>query len=206
MIELLPLFAGVVLAQLAPGPNLLATASSAIGTGRVAGLLTAAGIATGVFVWAVLFSLGIGALLEAAPAALTALKLLGGTYLVWIGIKALGRSVQSRNWAAPPPRRPRRPFLTGLGVVLTNPKAAMMWVAVSAYLAGIGVSGASILPVGASVAASALAVYGGYAWLFSTGPATGLYARFFRWIEAGFGTLFAVIGARLAWDGLRALR
>ena len=206
MYDLIPLFAGVILAQISPGPNLLATAAAAMGTCRRAGLLTAAGIATGVFIWAVLFSLGLGALLKSAPVALTALKLAGGLYLMWLGLRALRASLTPQNWAAPRARTIRRPFRTGLAVVLTNPKAAMMWIAVSIYLAGIGISGLAVLPVGLAVAASALLIYGAYAWIFSTGPVTGAYTRFFRWIEGAFGALFALIGARLALDGLRSLR
>ena len=206
MYELLPLFGGVILAQIAPGPNLLATASVSIGTGRHAGLMTAAGIASGVFLWAVLFSAGLGALLSVAPVTLTILKLGGGLHLCWLGLRALCRAFAPHQWAAPSARHARRPFRTGLAVMLTNPKAAMMWIAVSVYLAGLGISGLAVLPVGAAVAASAMLVYGCYAGVFSTGPVTGVYTRFFRWIEGAFGTLFALIGFRLALDELRAMR
>ncbi|MEZ5715924.1 MAG: LysE family transporter [Paracoccaceae bacterium] len=105
-----------------------------------------------------------------------------------------------------PARAVSRPYLTGLAVVLSNPKAAMMWVAISVYLAGIGIAGLAVLPVGGAVAGSALLVYGGYGWIFSSGPVSGAYARFARWIEGAFGAVFALIGGRLALDGLRALR
>jgi threonine/homoserine/homoserine lactone efflux protein len=49
MIEFLPLVLGVVLAQVSPGPNMMAVSSIALGAGRRAGLLTAAGVASGVF-------------------------------------------------------------------------------------------------------------------------------------------------------------
>lgn len=206
MLELIPLFIGVFLAQVSPGPNLLATASAALAGGRRDGLSTAAGIATGVFVWAILFSLGIGALIAAFPDLLTAMKLVGGTYLILLGARALRTALTLRAWAAPAPRLRHRPFLTGLAVVLTNPKAAMMWVAVSMFLAGSGVSGLAVLPVGVGVALSALIVYSGYALLFSTGFATRGYARVFRPVEAAFAAVFGAIGARLALDGLRELR
>ncbi len=98
MIELLPLILGIFLAQASPGPNMMAVSSIALGSGRKAGILTATGVATGVFVWAVLFAFGIGAFLNAFPETLTAMKLLGGSYLLYLGLKAL-RSAWQRNSA-----------------------------------------------------------------------------------------------------------
>jgi len=62
-LDVATVFLGIILAQLSPGPNLRAVASAALGSGWTSGVATAAGVATGVFVWAVLFSFGIGAVL-----------------------------------------------------------------------------------------------------------------------------------------------
>ena len=209
MFELLPLIFGIFLAQVSPGPNMLAVSSIALGTGRSAGVLTAAGVATGVFVWAMLFTFGIGAFLKAFPDTITAMKLMGGGYLLFLGLKAL-RAAARR----PGPERETagrkttgmRAFRTGLLVVLTNPKAALMWVAVSTFLAATELTNLQFLIVGLCVAMSAMGIYGVYALLFSTGFATRTYGRFFRVIEASFGALFGLIGAKLLVDGVRAIR
>lgn len=90
---LLYLLASIGLA-LSPGPNgLLALTHGALHGPRKA-VWTAAGGCTGfvVLIGASLF--GIGALLQATPAALTALKWGGGAYLVLLGVQV---------WRAPPP-------------------------------------------------------------------------------------------------------
>jgi threonine/homoserine/homoserine lactone efflux protein len=99
-----------------------------------------------------------------------------------------------------------RAWVTGLGVVLTNPKAALMWAGVSLYTAGMGMSHPQFLALGIGVAASAMTVYGAYALIFSTGGATRLHGRFAPVLQAAFGALFGALGLRLMYDGARALR
>ena len=206
MLELMPLFLGVFLAQASPGPNLMAVSAQALAQGRGAGVLVAAGVATGVFVWAIVFAFGMGALLVAVPETLVAMKLLGGGYLMYLGLRALRSARRGGAGPMPQAKAARRAYLTGLLVVLTNPKAMLMWVAVSAYLTSLQVGALGTLGVGLGVAASAFAIYGTYAALFSTGHARALYGRFFRGVEAGFGAVFGLIGARLVFDGVRSLR
>ncbi|MEM8787490.1 MAG: LysE family translocator, partial [Pseudomonadota bacterium] len=205
LMELAPVAVGVLLAQASPGPNMMAVSAAALARGRLAAVATAAGIASGVFAWAMLFALGVGALLAAAPGLLITLKLLGGAYLTYLGLRALRAAWVGGATGTTGPVR-RRAYLTGLLVVLTNPKAALMWVAVTAYVSSLQMSTLGFLGVGAAAAGSAFAIYGGYALLFSTGGAVRIYARAARGIEAGFGTVFAALGLRLVAGGLRDLR
>lgn len=209
MIGIAGVFLGVFLAQVSPGPNMMAVASAALGTGRRAGLATAAGIATGVFVWAILFAFGVGALLQAFPETVTAMKFIGGGYLLFLGVRALRSAF--RPAAAMPAAgggalRVRAAYRLGLAVVMTNPKAALMWVAIAMFLASSGLSAAHFLFIGAGASVSAMLIYGTYAVLFSTGIAMRTYQRFFRAIEAAFGVVFGAVGARLLADGVRELR
>ncbi|MCC0014375.1 MAG: LysE family transporter, partial [Rhodobiaceae bacterium] len=50
---------GIVAAQLAPGPNLMAVASTGLGQGRRAALFVALGVAVGSAVWIVVTTLGL---------------------------------------------------------------------------------------------------------------------------------------------------
>ena len=206
---LLAVWLAILAAQASPGPNMFAVAETALSSGRRPAFLVVLGIGSGAMLWSVLAALGMGALFAALPAVLTLLKFVGGAYLVYMGWRGLraawnggnthlgaGRSVPSAGAAW------RRGFL----VVMTNPKAALMWVAITTFLYGSGLGNGEVLFFGPVTALSALGIYGFYAWLFSTGAATRGYARFWRWIEAAFGTAFAAFGATLAISGLRDLR
>lgn len=214
MMELGTVMVGIALAQISPGPNMMAVSSVALSGGRRPGLLTAGGIATGVFIWSVLFAFGIGAVIDTIPQTLTAMKLLGGGYFLYLALKSLRSCLKrgpaqndpDRNSVQATPRLGFAAYRTGLLVVLTNPKAALMWVAVSMFLASVHGAHPALVAIGLLAAISAMTIYGIYAVLFSTGIAVRTYRRFFQTIEAVFGAVFGIIGGRLLADGLRELR
>ena len=206
--ELLPLALGIVLAQIAPGPNMLVVASVALGSGRLAGMVTALGVATGVLIWSILFLAGAGALVEAAPWLIILFKIGGGGYLLYLGARALRAALGPSRAVSTEKNRVtvRRAYLLGLLVVLTNPKAVMMWIAVAAFVVSQTLGPAATAAVGLGAALSATVIYGVYGVIFSSGPVGRGYARFWRWIEGGFGLLFGATGAMLCLQGLREAR
>ena len=201
---------GIIPAQLSPGPNLVAVAGAALAEGRRAGIATALGIACGIFLWALAVALGLGRIFAAYPVSFLILKLVGGVYLLWLGLKGLRAALRAgaapRIQAEGAQRTGLARFRGGLFVVLTNPKAALMWGAVATFLFGAGLSTvqvASFAPIGA---VTGFAIYGGYAWLFSTRGAGAFYYRFARGVEAAFGLAFGAFGLMLVPSGLRSLR
>ena len=116
--------------SLSPGPNgLLALTHGAL-HGRRKTLFTIFGGALGFVVLIALSMFGIGALLKASVAWLTALKWLGGAYLVWLGVQV---------WRAPPiaalALQPQGEvngwslFRQGALSALTNPKGILFFAA-----------------------------------------------------------------------------
>lgn len=200
---------GVCAAQASPGPNMMAVADAALGDGRRPALLVVAGIASGSLVWAGAAALGLGALFEAVPVLLTVLKFLGGAYLLYMGTRAL-LSAWTGKIAAIAGTRSRLGSLAawrrGFFVVITNPKAALMWSAIATFLFGAGLSAMQVLAFGPVVALSAVVIYGGYGLLFSTGLAARIYGRFARAIETIFGAAFGALGGALIVSGIRDIR
>lgn len=200
-------FAGVVLGQLAPGPNLLAVAGAALGDGRRAGLFVALGVACGVFVWVAFVVFALAGLLSVFPAALSAMKLAGGAYLAFVAAKSLHTAFRGVEQAPTPASgraaSPARAFLRGLAVNLSNPKSALMWSAVATFLHGAGLGAPDVLSLAPAGALSAAVIYGAYALLLSTGAARRGYARFARLAQGLFGLAFGVIGGRLIFEGAR---
>ncbi len=201
--DLLPVVAGVLFAQIAPGLNSVVTAAAAIGSGRAAGVATAAGIAAGAAVWTALV---LGGLLNVVdPAAfVTALRTLAGLALVAIGAMALLRARARRPVTIDGRRRltGRRAFLLGLGVALTNPKAAALWAGVGLYLAALGASTATRVAVAALLVASSFLVYGAYALAFSSKPFAARAARHARNLEVATGAGLVLAGLALLAGGV----
>jgi len=111
----------------APGPDNLQVIARGISQGRAAGLVAALGFAAGVAFHTTLAALGVAALLRASPFAFHLVKLAGGAYLIWIGIKALtSRGLSEAH------TRPAQPLWTVfrqsvLGNML-NPKVTLFFI------------------------------------------------------------------------------
>lgn len=201
--------AGVFLAQMAPGPNLLAVAGMALGQGRLPALFVSFGVASAIFVWVLLVTFGLAGLLAIYPGLLTAMKFLGGGYLCYI----CGRAFYA-GWSGKAPNikaidgqmKPTAAFMRGFLVNMTNPKSALMWSAVATFMYGSGLTASQVLWFAPLGAFTALMIYGTYALVFSTGVIRALYIRFSRWFEFAFGAAFGAIGGSLVLDGLKDLR
>lgn len=198
---------GVALAQAAPGPNFLAVVGAALARGRRSALMTVLGVSAGMMVWAILVAIGFAALLSVFPAILAAMKVVGGGYLVFLALRAAAKAWRGETTDVSIRGESRMSDFAdsrrGLLVVITNPKAALMWAAVGAFLFGAGLDGWQVAAFGPIAASSALLIYGGYGIVFSAGLAARSYARFARWIEAAFAATFGALGAALILSGAR---
>src|SRR5690349_4105243 len=77
-----------LMAAMSPGPAFLVVSRISVGESRRAALGAAFGVATAAFIWAVAATLGMHILLAEAAWLYGTLKLIGGIYLVWLGIQS----------------------------------------------------------------------------------------------------------------------
>jgi len=78
-----------VLITASPGPDNLMVLGMGMSKGRREGIAFGLGCALGCLSHTVLAVVGVSALIAASPAAFTALKVIGGLYLIWLGTKAI---------------------------------------------------------------------------------------------------------------------
>lgn len=201
---LMAAWAALAAAAISPGPNMVAVASRGLGSGRQSALMVALGIALGGFAWAILTAIGLGSLFQHFPILLKALGLAGGLYLAWLGFKGW-RSALTGSAGEITPQEGEgawRDIRYGLIVTATNPKVALMWASLSAFIGGTTQS-LSLLILFASISSIVLfTIYGGYGLLFSVGGVRSLYARFQKVSEAVFGTIFGGIGLGMIWRSI----
>jgi threonine/homoserine/homoserine lactone efflux protein len=125
-------FAAVVTVLIAiPGPSVLFTVSRALTVGRRAALLTVAGNELGLCVQVVAMAFGVGAVVERSAEIVTAVKLAGAVYLVYLGVQAIRhrRSMAEALAARVTPVRPWRAVRDGFVVGVSNPKTIVFFVA-----------------------------------------------------------------------------
>lgn len=115
---------------LTPGPNMIYMISRAITQGRVAGLVSLAGVVVGFIFYMLCAAFGITAIVFAVPYAYDAMRFAGVIYLLWLAFDAVrpgGRSpFQLRKM---PIASRKRLFTMGLLTNLFNPKIAIFYLA-----------------------------------------------------------------------------
>jgi len=194
-------YSAFLLSISSPGPNVLAVIGTSMAAGRPAGLSLAMGIATGSFVWAMMTALGLSALLASYAAALFVIKIVGGLFLLWLAVKAF-RAAASRHaieatMLANAPEGRLGLFLRGLIIQMTNPKAALAWIAIiSLGMQADAPLWVAITIVGGTTVLSVL-IHCLYALAFSTEVMVRLYGNARRWIQGVLGAFFAVAGFKL---------
>ncbi|MEY3165730.1 MAG: hypothetical protein RLZZ291_247 [Actinomycetota bacterium] len=77
---------------LAPGPSVLFIIARAIAWGRATAVATVAGNVTGAFTLSLMVAFGLGPILQRSEIAFISVQLLGGLYLIYLGVDAIKHS------------------------------------------------------------------------------------------------------------------
>jgi threonine/homoserine/homoserine lactone efflux protein len=123
------LTAGILL-NLTPGPDTFYILGRSVAQGRSAGVASVLGISVGSIFHTLAAAVGLSALLAASSIAFTIIKLAGGAYLVYLGVRMLlaGRSstALSTEFASP---SFASAFRQGIVTNILNPKVALFFLA-----------------------------------------------------------------------------
>ena len=111
----------------APGADWAFTLSAAMRGNAV--VPAVAGLVAGYAVMTMVVSAGVGAPVAGSRAALTVITLVGGAYLVWLGIATLRHPAQPLAAGDATPHSNRGTFARGIGVSGLNPKGLLIFVA-----------------------------------------------------------------------------
>ena len=200
-------FLGVsILVIVTPGQDTALTIRNTLVGGRRSGVLTAAGVASGQFIWTVATSAGLAALIVASEPVFTALKLAGAAYLVFLGAQALyaalgpGRS-DSPGSSSVSVRRLGRIAAYRQGALsnLGNPKMAVFFSSLLPQFITRGhASFATLLMLGLLFNAMTLIWLTGYALVVARVGDVLRRDRVRRSMEAVTGLVLVGLGLRLA--------
>lgn len=169
--------------------------------GRAQGTALAVGVSCGSLCWGILTATGLSGLLASYAVALTVIKIAGGLYLLWLAYKAFRSAAAKHDLEAKLPTGAalsyRAYFLRGLTVQMTNPKAALAWIAIISLglqpNAPVWVAAAIVLGTGLM----SITVHIIYARMFSSSPMLTLYSKARRFIQGALGAFFAFAGIKL---------
>ena len=202
---LISVFAIFIPALILPGPDFVAVVRSSMTRGTRAGLLTTLGVSTGLCLYATLSVLGLSAILAEYQWLTWAVRILGGSYLIFLGIKLLRARPQPIELEEPTRPAGKRAILFGFLVTLTNPKAIVLFTSVFAtavtastpfWLMGLMIG---------IVTASSLIWYSCVSLFMSSGPVMRRFQRARHWIERAAGVCFIGLGGKVLADAGRPI-
>ena len=196
-----PFLASGILLNLTPGPDTVYILGRSVAQGRAAGIASAFGITIGSLFHTCAAALGLSAILATSAVAFGAIKLIGGTYLIFLGIKMfLGRQ-SDLGMPAQFRRSTTSAFRQGILTNVLNPKVALFFLAFLPQF----IEPSSTSKVSAFIALGLTFVTTGTIWcLVLAWFAAGFSARLrsnqtiAQWLNRAVGSLFIFLGARLA--------
>jgi threonine/homoserine/homoserine lactone efflux protein len=191
-----------ILLNLTPGSDTAYILGRSIAQGRSAGIASAFGITAGSIVHTCAAALGLSAFLAASAWAFIIIKLIGGAYLVFLGVKLLLQRRQELHL----PSHFRRSntaaaFQQGMLTNVLNPKVALFFLAFLPQF----IDPASTTKVLAFIALGLTFVTTGTIWCLILAWFAGAFGARLRhnqtiaeWLNRAVGSLFVFLGARLA--------
>jgi len=187
---------------LSPGPNVLNTITTAMGSGRAAGMASALGVGLGIGIWCLGMTLGMAAVFRAVPAMRAVLTGIGICLLLWFASRYLRNAWV--GWRGTGGRLAARAgmtfgasFLRSLSVNALNPKALTTWVAILSLFPVMRAGWGDILLLWAGTAILAFTIHATYAVVFSTAPAARFYLRAAPAVNACVGLFFVAFALTL---------
>jgi len=112
-----------------PGPAVLYITARSIDQGRMAGLVSVLGVATGSLVHVAAAAFGLSALLLSSAVAFSVVKYLGAAYLMYLGIRKLLVKEELQELETGREQKFSRTYLQGIVVNVLNPKTALFFFA-----------------------------------------------------------------------------
>ncbi|EOV0146404.1 LysE family translocator [Vibrio vulnificus] len=197
------------IALMSPGPDVALVVQNASRYGRQTGLFIALGLSVGILLHSLLSLTGVSYLVHQQPMLYALLQLLGGSYLLYLGIGALHSVL--RHWHQPSANPPtsqrqwtlnnkRQAFLKGFATNILNPKALVFFVSLLS----------SLIPTSMSLSGKAIAVmilfmlsflwFASLAWALSGSRMQQYLHKASIYIDGICGVLFCLISAGILYN------
>jgi threonine/homoserine/homoserine lactone efflux protein len=205
---LLSILATIFIGAMSPGPSFVLVSRVAIASSRTHGLASALGMGLGGAIFAALAVLGLTALLMQFEWLYLFLKLLGGAYLIYIGIRiwrgASEPLTMSDAGGTAKAITVQRAFVLGLITQLSNPKTSIVYASIFAALMPPSPPLWLLLALPPMLFCVEAGWYAVVAFAFSGSRARSVYIRLKQWIDRGAGMVMGALGIKLMVEALKA--
>lgn len=198
---ILSIAVALTLGAMSPGPSFILVARTSLAVSRRNGLAAAVGMGVGGVFFSTIALLGLLAILTAVPLLHLALKVLGGTYLVYVGYRIWrgarqpivleSTSLQNR------PTQAWSSFVLGLVTQVSNPKTAVVYASVFASLLPRYIPPSVLVVLPIMVFAIETIWYSVVALALSSSTQRARYLASKAWIDRTAGAIMSLLGLKL---------
>ncbi|ANQ18365.1 LysE family translocator [Vibrio natriegens] len=200
------------IALMSPGPDFALVVQNATRHGRQTGLYIALGLSFGILLHSFFSLTGVSYLVHQHPTLYSVLQLIGGSYLLYLGIGALraviamiqnsqsDQSNQANNLVI---SNKRQAFTKGFATNILNPKALVFFVSLMSSLvpAGMSVTGKGIALV--ILFGLSLLWFSSLAWMLSTQRLQRRLQQAGIYIDGLCGVVFTLVGGSILLQTIR---
>jgi len=191
-------------AVISPGPNFLVVSRLALSRSRTSAIGATFGIAAGSVIYAALTLFGLSVLILRFAWLGDTIRIVGGAYLVWLGIQAwratpddLQPAGTGTGQGAPSLRHGLR---VGFLTEITNPKGIAFFLSLFAAAVPAATPLWAKLAVLSAGGVIEVAWYTAVSYALSSGPMRADYRRVRRTVDRMLGTLLIALGLKVALD------
>lgn len=191
-----------LLAAASPGPDFVLVSQQTLSHGKKAGFMCSIGIALGLSIHIIYSALGLAAVIANSATTLWVIKILGGCYLLYLGIQGLRAkaSTQISNKADSKPSM-KRSSLKNIGVGFLcnalNPKAPIYFVALFTVVLSPDLPLLHLVIYGLWMMTIQLAWFSSVVVLLSQPIINEKFQRLGHWIDRILGGAMILIGLKI---------
>jgi len=189
------------LAVISPGPDFAIVLRQSISFGRKTAIITSLGIGAGIAVHVIYTLLGIGLLISQSAYLMLSAKVLGATYLTYLGINLL-RSKASKDQPSSiktdnNKEDQKKAFMIGFMTNVFNPKATLFFLAIFSTIINPNTPLAIQLIYGVWIVVTTAAWFSLVSFLFSKESIRQRFVKQGYWFERVMGAILLAFAAKL---------
>lgn len=194
----------LTLGAMSPGPSFIMVARTSVAVSRRDGLAAAVGMGVGGVFFSAIALLGLITIFTAVPFLHLALKVLGGTYLIYLGYRIWrgarqplvleNTSLQGR------PTQAWRSFVFGLATQVSNPKTAVVYASIFASLLPSEVPPFVLVALPIMIFAIETIWYSAVALVLSAPSPRAHYLAAKAWLDRTAGAIMSLLGLKLIFE------
>ncbi|CAM3129819.1 LysE family translocator [Vibrio rarus] len=198
------------IALMSPGPDFALVVQNSTRYGRQTGIAIAFGLSIGILIHSILSLTGISYLVHSHPGLFFVLQLMGGSYLLYLGISGFKGIIQHIRFPSANQKSgadftissKKHAFTRGLTTNLLNPKALVFFISLMSTLVPASMSLQGKLTALFILWSLALFWFCSLAWALSTQRVQRALTRLSIYIDGVCCLLFSIIGFTIVYQAI----